>query len=199
MAKLTILITLSLWGSLVIAAPRLHGDGVLNPPAVSTTTPDPSACASIAAITDSILGESPQATPTFPAQIAYDCLRTVPNKPGPAQKLIKSLKTFVQWQSTLAFLKKPPKSYYFPGVDILGELDKISSAAAAGGYESEYHFGLAIHDLISSAHDGHFLYQPDVLGGFYFANALISNLTTVSVDGVQVPKVYYYSKLSDCV
>jgi hypothetical protein len=83
-------------------------------------------------------------------------------------QLVKSLKAFVQWQSTLAFLKDPPPSYMLPPTDIEGGLDDLSTAAAAGGFASEYDFQLGIITLFATAHDGHFGYQPDVFKAFGF-------------------------------
>ncbi|KAB5513610.1 peptidase S41 family protein [Coniochaeta sp. 2T2.1] len=139
---------------------------------------------------------SPKATPSIPATLAHACLQSVPNKPDPAARLIASLKAFVNWQSTLAWLKDPPASYMFPAVDIQGGLDNISATAVAGGFASEYDFQLSIVELISSAHDGHFAYRPDVFKAFIFRNSLVADLVSVSRDGLEVPKLYHYSDLT---
>ena len=129
--------------------------------------------------------------PTVPASLAYECLRSVPNKPEPAMQLVKSLKAFVQWQSTLAFLKDPPPSYMLPPTDIEGGLDNLSATAAAGGFASEYDFQLGIVTLFATAHDGHFAYRPDVFKAFGFRNTLASDIVSVSKDGKEVPKLYH--------
>lgn len=123
--------------------------------------------------------------------MAFDCLQSVPNKPDPAVAMIKSLKAFVQWQSTLAFLKDPPPSYMLPATDIEGGLSNISSTAAAGGFKSEYDFQLSVVKLITSAHDGHFAYRPDVFKAFGFRNNMASDIVSVSKDGKAVPKLYH--------
>ncbi|KAK1759013.1 putative peptidase [Echria macrotheca] len=176
-----------------VPAPAPQGT---NAPAASAPA-NPNACAAVASVTNSLLAASPKATPTVPATVALECLRTVPNKVEPAQKFIKSLKAFFQWQSSVAFLKDPPKSYMFPPVDILGGLDNISTTAGAGGFQSEFDFGLAIVYLIQSAHDGHFSFRPDVFKGFGFRNKMAMDIVTVSVDGIQVPKLYHFSELNN--
>ncbi|KAK3323334.1 peptidase S41 family protein [Cercophora scortea] len=174
-------------------------NGVAAAPAPQVTdtaaAPNPSACAMVQSLTASLLAASPAATPTVPATVAIDCLHTVPNKVGEAQKLITSLKAFVSWQSSLAFLKDPPAAYMLPDVDILGGLDNISAMAAAKGFISEVEFQLSIVKLISSAHDGHFSFRPDVFKAFGFRNKLAADIVSVSVDGVQVPKLYHYADL----
>lgn len=130
-----------------------------------------------------------------PATMAYDCLMSVPNKPGPAAELITSLKAFVQWQTTLSWLKNPPSSYMLPATDILGSLDALGVKAAAGGFQSEYDFQLALFELIASAHDGHFAYRADVFKAFSFRNNLALDLVSVSKDGIEIPKLYHLGEL----
>lgn len=125
------------------------------------------------------------------AQLAFECLQSVPNKPEPAQALIRSLSAYVQWQSTLPWLKDPPASYMLPPTDITGGLAEIGRTAAAGGYGSEYNFQLAILQLFASAHDGHFNYRGDIFKAFGFGNALASDIVSVSRDGREVPRLYH--------
>lgn len=115
----------------------------------------------------------------------------MPNKPGPAKDLVKSLKAYVSWQSTLSWLKNPPASYMLPPTDIEGGLDEIGKKAESGGFKSEYEFQLSIFQLIASAHDGHFAFRGDVFKGFSFRNKLASDIVSVSRDGLEVPKLYH--------
>ncbi|KAH6716726.1 peptidase S41 family protein [Leptodontidium sp. MPI-SDFR-AT-0119] len=162
-----------------------------NTPSPSPTG-NPQACGQIGPAAAAFLAQNPRAAAaTVSAQLAFDCLQTVPNKPDPAVAMVKSLKAFVQWQSTLAFLKDPPSSYMLPATDIEGGLDNISSTVVAGGFKSEYDFQLSVIKLIISAHDGHFAYRPDVFKAFAFRNTLASDIVSVSKDGKAVPKLYH--------
>lgn len=129
----------------------------------------------------------------MPAKLAFDCLQSVPNKPDPAKELLKSLKTYVQLQSTLPFLKNPPASYKLPAVDIEGGFQSIGEKVANNKYQSEYDFQLDILDLISSAHDGHFVFRGDMFKTFSFRNGLVTDVVSISRDGVEVPKLYHLS------
>ncbi|KAK2055612.1 peptidase S41 family protein [Colletotrichum caudatum] len=155
------------------------------------------ACAQIQPKMKEFLQANPKGPPQVPAQLAFDCLQSVPNKPGPAKELITSLKAYVQWQSTLSWLKSPPASYMLPAVDIEGGLDEISGKAEAGQYKSEYEFQLAIFKLIASAHDGHFAFRGDVFKGFSFRNSLAADIVSVSRDGVEVPKLYHLAQINN--
>lgn len=130
-----------------------------------------------------------------PAKTAIACLQSVPNKPEPAMKLVNSIRAYAQWQSTLTYLKNPPAGYGLPAVDIMGTFDTIMANVTAGAYQSEYEFQLSISRLIAGAHDGHFGFRPDIFKGFSFRNDLASDLISVSVDGVQAPKLYHLGKL----
>ncbi|KAI1460941.1 hypothetical protein F4805DRAFT_478030 [Annulohypoxylon moriforme] len=148
-------------------------------------------CARISRLAN--LGIASNTSATIPGSLALDCLRSVPNRPEPAQQLIQSLKAFVNWQATLPWLKDPPQSYMLPAVDVQGSLDNISSTAAAGGFPSEYDFQLAIVKAIAAAHDGHFQYVPDVFKAFSFQNDLVADLVSVSTNGTTLPKLYRLS------
>ncbi|KAH8882970.1 hypothetical protein GQ53DRAFT_847291 [Thozetella sp. PMI_491] len=156
---------------------------------------NPDACASVSVLSASQVAASPRATPTVPASLAYQCLLNVPNKKEPAQKLIKSLKAFVTWQSTQTWLRDPPAVYMLPPVDLQAGFDNISSVAGDGRFGNEFDFQLSIVRLIESAHDGHFAYRPDVFKAFGFRNKLASDMVSVSVDGKEVPKLYHYADL----
>lgn len=134
--------------------------------------------------------------PRFSAAQASACLQSVPNKQAEATKLVQSVKAFVSWQSTLAYLKDPPDSYGLPAVDIMGGLDAIAANVSAGSFASEYDFQASMVLLIAQAHDGHFGYRPDVFKAFTFRNDLLADMVSVSVDGKQVPKLYNFGKLS---
>lgn len=125
---------------------------------------------------------------------ALACLQSVPNKPEPAAKLITSFKAYVQWESTLAWLKDPPKEYGLEPVDIMGGLDEIFANATSQKYQSEYEFQSSIVKLVSRAHDGHFAFRPDVFKAFGFRNDLAADLVSLSVDGKEVPKLYNFGE-----
>ena len=125
----------------------------------------------------------------FLAQDAYDCLRTVPFDSEVGSQLIEYFKDLVQFQSTLAYLKNPPPSYQQPPVDLLASLDSISASIDAGVYHNEYEFEAALQSLIYAAHDGHLSLNAGVLAVFSFGSP--KALGSISIDGVEIPKVYF--------
>ncbi|KLU92537.1 peptidase S41 family protein [Magnaporthiopsis poae ATCC 64411] len=158
--------------------------------------PAPSAggepCEKIAPAAAEYMAANPNATnPMVPARMAWECLQTIPNKVGPAQDMIRSLKAFVNWQSTLAFLKAPPRDYMLPPTDIQQGLDDIAAGVEKGRYKSEYDFQMAIVELIFTAHDGHFNYRPDALKAFSFRNTMAADIVSVSRDGRSAPMLYH--------
>ena len=141
-----------------------------------------------------------------PVDLALRCLRSVPlDKEGNLLQLA-GLKSMVEFQSDLSYLKDPPPGYLYPGVDILGELDAIGERLKSDKYTSEYEYQLELHNIIAAAHDGHLAYLPDILSVFQYARLVSENarsdgspdyflLFSVSDDGVQLPSIY---DSSDC-
>ena len=68
----------------------------------------------------------------------YACLRSIPYDRQKDTEQIAWIKYLLQFQSTLAYLKNPPSSYPLPAVDLIGGLDRISSAITDGKYSDEY-------------------------------------------------------------
>ena len=83
-----------------------------------------------------------------------------------------------------------------PGTDLLGGLDHIEEKAASDQYQNEYDFELDIYNLAGSTNDGHFAYQPWLTNNFFTGSK--NNLVSVSLDGVEEPKVYFLCKCT-CV
>ncbi len=126
--------------------------------------------------------------PLISAELAYNCLQSVPNEPAPALQILQAIAPFVEFQSTLAYLKNPPPGYLFPPVDVVGGLAKIATNVAAGAYISEYDFQTDIQALLISAKDDHLSFDGDATSVFSFTRAI--NLVSVSVDGSQIPQVF---------
>lgn len=130
--------------------------------------------------------------PTIPAEIAYNCLQSIPLVKKDALQLVTNLAPYFELQSTIGFLKDPPSGYLLPGVDLMGGLARIESHVRDGVYTSEYDFELDLYTLVLSAHDGHFNYYPDIFSRvFVFRRTQI--LASVSRDGLDLPKIYLQS------
>ena len=79
--------------------------------------------------------------PTVPAQLAYDCITSVPFNQSAALALVDSVVPYFRWQSTTAWLKDPPEEYtekVQPPVDVWGGLDKIRGKVVGNEYDNEF-------------------------------------------------------------
>lgn len=126
--------------------------------------------------------------------MAMDCIKSVPLNVTAAKILIKDIRPFIQWQSTLAYLKNPPVEYVTKiqaAVDIMAGLDYIDAQLTAGAYSGEYDFGSSLYQLIHSAHDGHFSYIPDSVGNIFTFGRTVP-LVSVSEDGQMLPAIFAY-------
>jgi hypothetical protein len=81
------------------------------------------------------------AVPTVPAQLAYECITSVPFNQSAALALVDGVKPYFKWQSNTVFLKDPPKEYaekVQPAVDIHAELADIRAKVVAKKYKNEF-------------------------------------------------------------
>jgi hypothetical protein len=131
-----------------------------------------------------------------PAELAVQCLQSVPLDKDGNIKLIDDLKVYLQWQSNLAFLKNPPPEYTEQPVDLIGEMESMQRQLSAGGYSNEYDFQLDLNQLFNRAYDNHLTWQPDILAGvMQFQRPAGTELVSVSSDGNKLPEVYAYRDL----
>lgn len=127
----------------------------------------------------------------FNATTAYECLTSVPFHPAVATQLLQYYKETLQFQSTLAYLKNPPPSYQQPAVDLLEGLERIQRGIDNGAFPNQYAFAATLQNLIYSAHDAHLSLNAGVLAAFAFGSPY--SIATVSIDGIQLPKVFITS------
>jgi hypothetical protein len=110
--------------------------------------------------------------------------------------LIDGLTAFLQWQSTLAYLKNPPPGYLLAGVDLLGGMQDLRNQVQANAFVSEIDFETNLTNLLGQAHDGHLAFYADGLNVFGFERGL-GNLVSLSKDGQELPEIWSYSERSD--
>jgi hypothetical protein len=121
-----------------------------------TTTPAPyptsttslSACASVA----QLVAADPAATPIIPAKIAYDCITSVPFNSSAASELMDSIRPYLDWQSTVEYIRDPPAEYaekIQEPYDFYGEFNRIYEKAGSDGYDNEFEFGFDLYEAVS--------------------------------------------------
>lgn len=124
----------------------------------------------------------------FLASDAYDCLITAPFNATVASGLVSYYKDFLQFHSTLAYLKDPPPSYQQPGIDVLASLDALEAQVQAGAFKTEYDFEVALQTVIYAIHDAHVSLSAGILSIFTFGSPL--RIVSVSSNGIELPKIY---------
>ena len=113
-----------------------------------------------------------------------------------ALRLIDGLFAFMQWQSTLAYLKDPPSDYPFPAVDVLGGLEDLKNQVQSGAFTNEVDFQTNLTNLLDSTRDGHVAFQSDALNVFDYVGVELGPLVSVSQDGSALPQVYAFREYS---
>ncbi|KAH8716993.1 hypothetical protein GQ44DRAFT_688498 [Phaeosphaeriaceae sp. PMI808] len=138
----------------------------------------------------------PGATPStirVPAQRAYDCLTSVPVDAQGDIKEIQELKAYLEYHSTLTWLKKGVKDQIEP-LDVMGELDLIIKGLNDKTYKNDYEVQLSIRRTLDKAGDFHLAFTPDITNIFYFLRPE-GILVSISEDGIALPKIYLVSDL----
>jgi len=131
-----------------------------------------------------------------PAELAVQCLRSVPLDKDGNIKLIDELKLYLQWQSNIAYVKNPPAEYTELPVDLIEQMTSMQKQISSGGYTNEYDFQIDLNRLFNSAYDNHLAWQPDILATvFQFQRPTGFELVSVSVDGNELPEIFAYRDL----
>lgn len=120
---------------------------------------------------------------------AYRCLISVPFDKAVASQLIRYYKDTLEFQSTLAYLKDPPLSYQQTRVDILSALDLIATGVETGVFRDEYALEAAVQNVVQASHDSHVRLDAGALNVFSFGSPYA--ISSVSTDGIELPKVYF--------
>jgi hypothetical protein len=141
-------------------------------------------------ISELVAGESSE-FPVVDAELAHACLKSLPFYSDDASSTIDEIKKIVEFQSTLSYLKDPPKGWPNDAVDIVAGLDKIKSDVESGQYDNEFDFETDIASLMVKAHDGHLGWNGMAYAGiFRWRRSSAFALVSASQDGSEVPQVW---------
>ncbi|KAF3038478.1 hypothetical protein E8E12_004490 [Didymella heteroderae] len=144
-------------------------------------------------VAESLAAQNTDKSPSVPAQLAYDCLQSVPVDVEGDVLQIHQLEEYLQFQSTLAYLKTGSKGQIEP-YDIIGQLDVFAEEVRNGTFNSEYDVQVSIRKLLDGAGDFHFFYIADIARVFQFQR-WNGDLVALSSDGIALPELYLYTDL----
>ncbi|KAF3937795.1 hypothetical protein ABW19_dt0205620 [Dactylella cylindrospora] len=171
--------------------------GVSAPPEYVPSQSDlASGCANVKRYSDRFLSSSESSGASeflVDAKVAYDCLMSIPLEVEPTLEFLYQLSKFMQFQSTIAYLKTPPKYSGQDPMDILGGLQDIYNAVESGSMTQWYEVETRVDRLLSGCHEGH-LYVNWVLPSLINFRAPF-HLVSLSDDGTQLPKIYVVEDL----
>jgi hypothetical protein len=117
-------------------------------PAPYPTTSPLGACASVS----QLAAAATVKTPIVPAKLAYDCITSVPFNSTAATELLDSIRPYLDWQSTVDYIREPPAEYaekIQEPYDFYGEFNRIYGKAKSDGYANEYEFGFDLYEAVS--------------------------------------------------
>ncbi|KID76169.1 Peptidase S41 family protein ustP [Metarhizium brunneum] len=130
------------------------------------------------------------AIPTVAASLAHECLKTVPLGKAEALKLIDAIEPYLEWQSDAGYKKDPPKSYFYPGFDIFGNLASVRSNVESGKYAGEFDFQTDLYKQVwAPGQDGHYVFYPDLLAKAFRWRRAVPPIVSISEDGESLPVI----------
>jgi hypothetical protein len=139
-----------------------------------------SPCAKASSASAAYVAAFPSATSAFIApSLAVACLQSVPLDVERDIVLLEKLGPYLQFQSTLDFLKNPPRGYLVPGVDIPDSLQQIKRDLLSGGYLGQWEFANELRKLVPRLAGFLFVYIADTMSSFQKPPMAIS--TTPSI------------------
>ncbi|KAK0614878.1 hypothetical protein B0T17DRAFT_370680 [Bombardia bombarda] len=152
-----------------------------------------SACAEVSSLSSAASAQATDGALTpgefsVPPSLALACLESVPVDTEKNIALLDYLLPFISFQSTLGYLKSPPKGYLLPGIDVIGGFVQMREKLKSGGYKSQFDFTTDITKIFNAAADGHFGYTPSLNSVFSFTRSL--SIASVSSDGIELAKIY---------
>jgi len=174
--------------SLLFALFALIGDAQSLSAAYDNTTTPRTPCAEVSYLV------SEKNLTAIPAQLAHECLISVPLHVAEAQNLHRSLDIYMKWQSTLSYVQDPPEGYQMPAFDFWAAFNHIGENLSNAAYSSEWDFGMDLLRATTNVHDDHLRYILDVVGRvFKFGRDV--DLVSVSQDGYSLPMVYVHGEV----
>lgn len=136
--------------------------------------------------------------PVVSAELAYTCLKSVPVIEEDAALTIEAIKQMAEFQSTITYLKDPPKGWPNEAVDIMAGLDDIARKVNGSEYNNEYDFETDIASLFIKAHDGHLNWNGMLYSAaFQWRRNSRFALISASQDGSDIPKVWAYQDFNN--
>ncbi|SZF00983.1 unnamed protein product [Blumeria hordei] len=145
-------------------------------------------CALVSSSSSAQKVATPSAEPTVSAQLAFDCLNSVPLNKTAAIQLVDAIGPYLEWQSDLVWKKDPPADYDFPAHDVIASLAMIRDNLVSNRYVNEYEFQGDLYQVFAQGHDGHFVFYPDAIAkAFEFGRQ--RSLVSISEDGRSLPVI----------
>lgn len=130
----------------------------------------------------------------FWAVDVQSCLSSVPFYSDPALRFLEYYNTTLQFQSTLDFLKTPPRVYQQPAIDVADILHSIETNVTVGYYQNQYEFEVDLQKLVLAIPDAHVYLNIGVTTPFVYGSPY--SISSVSIDGKEPPKAYLAGKMT---
>ncbi|GAB1317927.1 Tail specific protease domain-containing protein [Madurella fahalii] len=139
------------------------------------------------------------AVPAAPIQpsLAFACLKSIPLHADTALEHVDYLHPLFEWQSTIDYLREPPRGYLSEAADLLGGLEDIATTIQADTtkYFSEFDYLADLYSLTAlRVREAHFHYSTLLFDLFTFQMGV--KFLSISDDGLATPNIYLYDDVN---
>ncbi|KAL9088905.1 MAG: hypothetical protein Q9165_005962 [Trypethelium subeluteriae] len=124
----------------------------------------------------------------FDSGLGLKCLQSSTFDNQLASAFLEEYGKYLEFQTTLSYLKNPPAEHPYPATDLVAGLNNLKRRVSSQSFSSQYAFEIALTELINTAHEGHLGPPSCVSPAIQFQRQV--SLVSVSEDGVKLPQVF---------
>ena len=155
-------------------------------------------CSGLASAQASFYTEYPEATSaSISATLVYECISDIPLQKEFSLQLVDQIRPWLEIESQIDYLKYPAPGYLWDPIDIFEELDGIYNHIQNDDYTRQYDVEIDLRTLFLYFRDFHTFFTGvlsfEATGALAWRRQV--SLVSISVDGIDIPKVYVSTDL----
>ncbi|KAF2441986.1 hypothetical protein P171DRAFT_474505 [Karstenula rhodostoma CBS 690.94] len=160
-------------------------------------------CGRIAELQKVAHDANPSAVPvSIPIKPTLDCLKNITVGQGRTYNIdlmLRNLDLYLDFETTLDSLKKPPPDWPYPAHDLRARLAEVKSKVKNKKYANDYEFQVELFEKVfAPAHSGHLIFYPDLLVNPWYWSRTAS-LVSISKDGSALPEIFFRDDILNSV
>ncbi|KAF4626036.1 hypothetical protein G7Y89_g12127 [Cudoniella acicularis] len=152
-----------------------------------------SVCSRIQDLQHSAQTASPMNTPVaIPIKATLDCLQNI-TFPSAVSQMLNDMSPYLDWQTDLADLSRPPSEYAYLPHDLKARLAEVKDRVSKNLYRNNHEFEVDMFEKVfAPAHSGHLIWYPSLLYNPFSWSRRVS-LVSISSNRTELPeRIFFY-------